>query len=56
MDLLKIIDVNLQNSNQLDKTEISFLYLVKSLSLDKLPQHSKEAEESASKSVYYIQI
>lgn len=51
MDLLKIIDFNLQNSNKLDKTEISFLYLVKSISLDKLPEYSKQAEESASKSV-----
>ena len=51
MDLLKLIDSNLQNSNQLSKEEVSFLYLIKSFSLDKLPEYSKESEESASKSV-----
>lgn len=54
MSLLKLLDLNLQNSSQLSKDEISFLYFVKSLSLDKLPEYSKESEESASKSVYYI--
>lgn len=51
MTLLKLIDSNLQNSNQLSKEEISFLYFIKSLSLDKLPEYSKQSEESASKSV-----
>jgi len=50
-DLIKIIDDNLQNSNILSKNEIAFLYLNKSLCLDKLPEYSKIAEESASKSV-----
>ena len=54
MSLLKLIDSNLQNSNQLTKEEISFLYFIKSLSLDKLPEYSKQSEESASKSVYII--
>ena len=54
MDLLKLIDSNLQNSNQLSKEEVSFLYLIKSFSLDKLPEYSKESEESASKSVRII--
>ena len=49
--MIKIIDDNLQNSNQLNKTEISFLYFTKSLCLDKLPNYSKQAEESAAKSV-----
>lgn len=56
MSLLKIIDANLQNSSHLSKDEISFLYFVKSLSLDKLPEYSKESEESASKSVSYISL
>ncbi len=51
-DLIKIIDDNLQNSNILTKNEIAFLYLTKSLCLDKLPEYSKIAEESASKSVF----
>jgi len=50
-DLIKIIDENLQNSNILTKNEIAFLYFTKSLCLDKLPEYSKVAEESASKSV-----
>ena len=54
MSLLKLIDSNLQNSNQLSKEEISFLYFIKSLSLDKLPEYSKQSEESASKSVLII--
>lgn len=54
MSLLKLIDSNLQNSSQLTKEEISFLYFIKSLSLDKLPEYSKQSEESASKSVYII--
>lgn len=51
MSLLQYVDSNLQNSNQLSKEEISYLYFIKSLSLDKLPEYSKESEESASKSV-----
>ena len=39
------------DSNILNKTEISFLFFTKSLCLDKLPDYSKNAEESASKSV-----
>ena len=54
MDIIKLIDSNLQNSNILNKTEISFLYFTKSLCLDKLPDYSKGAEESASKSVKII--
>ena len=54
MTLINIIDSNLQNGSQLSKEEISFLYFVKSLSLDKLPEYSKESEESASKSVRNI--
>ena len=54
-EIIKIIDENLQNSNILSKNEISFLYFIKSLCLDKLPEYSKIAEESASKSVnFYI--
>jgi hypothetical protein len=51
MEIMKSIDENLQNSNILNKTEISFLFFTKSLCLDKLPDYSKQAEESASKSV-----
>ena len=50
-NLIKIIDEHLQNSNQLTKEEISFLYFIKSLSLDKLPEYTKESEESVNKSV-----
>ena len=50
-ELIKYIDENLQNSNILSKNEMSFLYFTKSLGLDKLPEYSKIAEESASKSV-----
>lgn len=53
MEIIKIIDENLQNTNILNKTEISFLYFTKSMCLDKLPDYSKHAEESASKSVSY---
>lgn len=52
-EIIKIIDDNLQNSNILAKNEIAFLYLTKSLCLDKLPEYSKIAEESASKSVLF---
>ena len=51
MELIKIIDENLQNSNILTKNEIAYLYFLKSLSLDRLPDYSKQAEESASKSL-----
>lgn len=51
MEAVKMIDQNLQNINVLNKTEISFLYFTKSMCLDKLPEYSKQAEESASKSV-----
>jgi hypothetical protein len=51
MEAVKLIDHNLQNINVLNKTEISFLYFTKSMCLDKLPEYSKQAEESASKSV-----
>ena len=51
MEIMKLIDENLQNSNILNKTEISFLFFTKSLCLDKLPDYSKNAEKSASKSV-----
>lgn len=51
LSLLKLIDEHLQNSNQLLKEEISFLYFIKSLSLDKLPEYSKDSEDSVNKSV-----
>ncbi len=54
MDCVKLIDQNLANMNILNKHEISFLYFTKSMLLDKLPEYSKQAEESASKSVKYI--
>ena len=50
-NLIKLIDAHLQNSNQLSKEEISFLYFIKCLSLDKLPEYTKESEESVNKSV-----
>jgi hypothetical protein len=53
MELIKIIDEILQNSNILNKTELAFLYFTKSFCLDKLPDYSKQAEESASKSVIF---
>ena len=49
--LIRLIDQHLQNSNQLTKEEISFLYFIKCLSLDKLPKYSKESEDSVNKSV-----
>ena len=49
--LIKLIDNHLQNSNLLSKEEISFLYFIKCLSLDKLPKDSKESEDSVNKSV-----
>lgn len=54
LNLLKILDENLQQSNSLTKDEISFLYCIKSQSLDKLPEYSKQSEDSASKSVSKI--
>ncbi len=54
MEAVKLMDLNLQNINGLNKTEISFLYFTKSMCLDKLPDYSKQAEESASKSVKFI--
>jgi hypothetical protein len=51
MEAIKIIDNSLQNSNILSKNELAFLYFTKSHSLDKLPEYSKQAEESASKLV-----
>ena len=50
-NLIKLIDEHLQNSNQLSKEEVSFLYFIKCLSLDKLPEYTKESEESVNKSV-----
>ena len=50
-NLIKLIDEHLQNSNQLTKEEISFLYFIKCLSLDKLPEYTKESEDSVNKSV-----
>ncbi len=52
MDAVKLMDQNLQNINALNKNEISFIYFTKSMCLDKLPEYSKQAEESASKSVW----
>lgn len=54
MEIIKMLDENLQNCNFLNKTEISFLYFTKSMCLDKLPDYSKQAEESASKCVKLI--
>jgi hypothetical protein len=51
IEIIKIIDENLNNTNFLTKQEISFLYFIKSLCLDKLPEYSKIAEDSANKSV-----
>ncbi len=50
-NLIKLVDEHLQNSNQLSKEEISFLYFIKCQSLDKLPEYTKESEESVNKSV-----
>ena len=52
--LIKLIDAHLQSNKQLSKEEISFLYFIKSLSLDKLPKYSKESEDSVNKSVSTI--
>ena len=49
--LIKLIDNHLQSNKQLSKDEISFLYFIKSLSLDKLPKYCKESEDSVNKSV-----
>ena len=49
--LIKLIDAHLQSNKQLSKEEISFLYFIKCLSLDKLPKYSKESEDSVNKSV-----
>ncbi len=54
MEAVKIIDTSLQNSNILNKNELAFLYFTKSHLLDKLPEYSKQAEESASKLVRLI--
>jgi hypothetical protein len=51
MEAIKIIDYSLQNTNILSKNELAFLYFTKSHILDKLPEYSKQAEESASKLV-----
>jgi tetratricopeptide (TPR) repeat protein len=51
LELTKVIDEILQNQNILSKKELAFLYFTKSISLDKLPEYSKQAEDSASKSV-----
>ena len=50
-NLIKLIDQHLQNSNQLSREELSFLYFIKCLSLDKLPEYTKESEDSVNKSV-----
>ena len=50
-NLLKLIDEHLQNSNQLSKDELSLLYFIKCQSLDKLPEYTKESEDSVNKSV-----
>jgi hypothetical protein len=51
IEVIKLIDENLNNPNVLTKQEISFLYFIKSLCLDKLPEYWKVAEDSANKSV-----
>lgn len=51
MTLVKLIDVNLSKKNQLSKEEFSFLYFTKSINLDKLTEYTKQAEDSANKSV-----
>ena len=50
-ELLKLIDSTLQDGSVLSKYEISCLYCIKSFALDKLPEYSKQSEESASKSL-----
>lgn len=51
MQSIKIVDDYLQNMNQINKKEISFLFFAKSVLLDKLPEYSKVAEDSANKSL-----
>jgi hypothetical protein len=51
MELIKIIDDVLLNQNHYTKIELAYLYFTKSICLDKLPDYSKAAEESASKLV-----
>jgi len=48
---IKILDEYLININNLKKQEISFIYFSKSYLLDRLPEYSKIAEESANKSL-----
>ena len=50
---IKILDEYLSNINQLSKQELSFIYYSKSIILDKLPEYSKIAEESANKSLKF---
>lgn len=48
---IKVLDEYLSNINQLCKAEVSFIYYAKSFLLDKLPEYSKIAEDSANKSL-----
>eukprot|EP00340_Litonotus_pictus_P000911 CAMPEP_0170528620 /NCGR_PEP_ID=MMETSP0209-20121228/14147_1 /TAXON_ID=665100 ORGANISM="Litonotus pictus, Strain P1" /NCGR_SAMPLE_ID=MMETSP0209 /ASSEMBLY_ACC=CAM_ASM_000301 /LENGTH=278 /DNA_ID=CAMNT_0010819985 /DNA_START=34 /DNA_END=871 /DNA_ORIENTATION=- len=51
LSTIKVLDEYLSNMNQLKKQEISFIYFSKSFLLDKLPEYSKVAEDSANKSL-----
>lgn len=51
LDSIKILDEYLSNINILCKAEVSFIYFCKSFLLDRLPEYSKVAEDSATKSL-----
>lgn len=51
LNAIKILDKYLSNVNTLKKAEMCFIYYCKSFILDKLPEYTKEAEESANKSL-----
>lgn len=48
---IKILDKYLSNINSLKKPDMCFIYYCKSFILDKLPEYTKEAEDSANKSL-----
>jgi hypothetical protein len=51
LNSIKILDEYLSNINILCKAEVSFIYFCKSFLLDRLPEYSKVAEDSATKSL-----
>lgn len=51
LEIVKILDDYLSNINQFGKKEMAFIYFSKTYLLDKLPEYSKIAEESANKSL-----